>query len=339
MRFLITGHTGFKGSWLIALLRHRGHEVHGVSLSNLPESLFAMADMRHHLESDISADIRNLESLLRIFQKVAPDVVVHFAAQSLVPNSFLDPLNTYSTNVVGTINVLECIRQTNGIKASLIVTTDKVYRNKGVNHHYVEEDELGGLDPYSASKAMADIASQSWVNNFIETPVGIVRAGNVIGGGDIAPNRLIPDLVRGYTLGVKPKLRSLTSIRPWQNVLDCLQGYLLLIENLIDKKQSGIWNFGPDHSQIKTVKDVVTIFEKDWGLTRYWELNTEAGIHEEQTLLVDSSKARTILGWNDRYSFSENIGRTSKWYKAVSNGKSTNLALQEEIEYFESRSS
>lgn len=335
MRYLITGHTGFKGAWLIALLRKRGHEVHGASISALNESLFVEADLSLLLETNHVVDIRDDQELKRVFLRVRPDVLIHFAAQSLVPLSFANPVETYSTNVMGTINVLECIRSVENISASLIITSDKVYKNKGINHHYVEGDPLGGLDPYSASKAMADIATQSWIENFINSPTAVVRAGNVIGGGDYASKRLIPDLVRGYVGGYRPKLRSISGIRPWQNVLDCLNGYDLLVEHLIAEKKSGLWNFGPDHSQIKTVQDVVTKFESVWGLDNYWDLEEFNELSEVATLLVNSDKARSILGWTERYSFEDNIMRTSTWYKDVSNGKPHSAALLDELEYFE----
>jgi CDP-glucose 4,6-dehydratase len=183
---------------------------------------------------------------------------------------------------------------------------------------------------------MADIATQSWIENFIESPIAVVRAGNVIGGGDCASKRLIPDLVRGYTDGYRPKLRSISSIRPWQNVLDCLNGYVMLVDNLITEKKSGIWNFGPELNQIKTVGDVVRVFEAEWGLSKYWDLEQTVELNEEQILLVNSTKARKLLGWTEHYTFDENVSRTSKWYRDVSKGKSESSALEDELYYFDS---
>jgi CDP-glucose 4,6-dehydratase len=233
MHFLITGHTGFKGAWLSLLLRERGHNVSGISLEPENNTLYKSASIGKFFEHDIRCDIRDLDRLQRNFNSISPDVVIHLAAQALVRESYKDPIRTFETNVHGTINVLKASQNLPKLKAQLIVTTDKVYKNMDKLNAYIESDPLGGQDPYSASKAMADIATQSWLSSFVNAPTGIARAGNVIGGGDISTDRLIPDLIKSYTSGLTPRLRAPKAVRPWQHVLDCLNGYLSLVDAII----------------------------------------------------------------------------------------------------------
>ena len=224
MHFLITGHTGFKGAWLSMLLHARGHTVSGISLQPETNSLFIQANVQKFLERDIRCDINESSKLTSYFNETKPDVVIHLAAQALVRESYNNPITTFETNVMGTLNVMKASQQLRDLKGQLIVTTDKVYKNMNKTSGYVESEALGGQDPYSASKAMADIAAQSWLSSFDNPPTAIARAGNVIGGGDICADRLIPDLIQSYSNGSKPKLRAPNSIRPWQHVLDCLNG-------------------------------------------------------------------------------------------------------------------
>jgi CDP-glucose 4,6-dehydratase len=320
MHFLITGHTGFKGAWLSLILREQGHHVSGISLPPEVGSLFERANIGKNLENDINCDIRDLTKLTTCFKKINPDVVIHLAAQALVQESYRNPIITFETNVNGTLNVLQASQQINQLKAQLIVTTDKVYKNISKSTGYVETEALGGQDPYSASKAMADIATQSWLSSFENSPTAIARAGNVLGGGDVCADRLMADLIHSYSSGITPKLRAPNSIRPWQHVLDCLNGYLTLVDAVIKNKADGAWNFGPDENQSKTVADVANIAAKAWGVEKSWEIDSQSHPHEASMLILNSNKARTNLGWSDRLSFEETVEWTTNWYKNVNLG-------------------
>ncbi len=245
MHYLITGHTGFKGPWLVLLLLSRGHQVSGLALNPDDGSLFQRAGLTEHLVSDFRVDIRDAEATAAAVKAAAPDVVVHMAAQSLVRESYRNPRYTYETNAIGTLNVLEAVGATPSVRAHVVITTDKVYRNVDQEAGYVETDPLGGDDPYSASKAMADLLAQSWIRSFPGVPTAIARGGNVIGGGDVSHDRLLPDLVAAYADGRAPQLRFPRAVRPWQHVLDCLNGYLVLADALLTGSGLGQWNFGP----------------------------------------------------------------------------------------------
>jgi CDP-glucose 4,6-dehydratase len=337
MHFLITGHTGFKGAWLSLILQQRGHLVSGVSLAPEVGSLFERANIGKHLENDIYCDIRDLTKLTTSFKKINPDVVIHLAAQALVRESYRNPIVTFETNLTGTLNVLQASQQIGSLKAQLIVTTDKVYKNVSKSSGYVETEALGGQDPYSASKAMADIATQSWLSSFENAPTAIARAGNVLGGGDVCVDRLMPDLIHSYSSGITPKLRAPNSVRPWQHVLDCLNGYLTLVDAVIENKAEGAWNFGPDENQSKTVADVANIAAKVWGVEKSWENDSGAHPHEASMLILNSKKARTNLGWSDKLSFEETIEWTTNWYKNVNSGKDPLEESLKNIRDFESR--
>jgi CDP-glucose 4,6-dehydratase len=299
MHYLITGHTGFKGTWLSLLLHSRGHKISGISLAPEKNSLYDRVHLENILENDIRCDIRDSEKLADHFKKINPDVVIHLAAQALVRESYKSPLATFETNVIGTLNVMKASQQIEALTAQLIITTDKVYKNINKPEGYIETDALGGQDPYSASKAMADIAAQSWLSSFDNPPSAIARAGNVIGGGDVCGDRLIPDLIHSYSIGITPKLSAPNSIRPWQHVLDCLNGYLLLIDAIIKGTGSGEWNFGPKDNEINTVADVAEIAGSIWGLETKWEQDEGLHPHEANLLLLNSEKARTKLEWKD----------------------------------------
>jgi CDP-glucose 4,6-dehydratase len=337
MHFLITGHTGFKGAWLSLILQQRGHVVSGISLPPEKGSLFEQANIGKNLENDIYCDIRDLTKLTTSFKKINPDVVIHLAAQALVRESYRNPIVTFETNVIGTLNVLQASQQIGQLKAQLIVTTDKVYKNISKSSGYVETEALGGQDPYSASKAMADIATQSWLSSFENAPTAIARAGNVLGGGDVCADRLITDLIHSYSSGITPKLRAPNSVRPWQHVLDCLNGYLTLVDAVIENKADGAWNFGPDENQSKTVADVANIAAKVWGVEKSWENDSGNHPHEASMLILSSNKARTNLGWSDKLSFEETIEWTTNWYKNVNSGKDPLDETLKNIRDFESR--
>ena len=337
MHFLITGHTGFKGSWLSLLLRERGHQVSGIALNSESNSLYNMAGISKVLANDVRCDIRNLAELERNFDRLHPNVVIHFAAQALVRESYKFPIPTFETNVIGTINVLKASQRIPDLEAQLIVTTDKVYKNFDKVGGYLETDPLGGQDPYSASKAMADIATQSWLASYENAPTAIARAGNVIGGGDMSTDRLIPDLISSFSSGVTPKLRAPNSIRPWQHVLDCLNGYLLLVDALIHKKSVGAWNFGPDENLLKTVADVADIAGAVWGAEKSWETHLGIHPHEASLLMLNSAKARRELGWSDKLTFEDSVKWTTNWYKNVHNGNDPLEETLKNIRGFEAK--
>jgi len=327
MHYLVTGHTGFKGSWLALMLQMQGHTVSGISLDPPEKSLFAEAKLNSIFENDLRIDIRNSAELSRALKRVNPEIIIHLAAQPLVRESYRDPVGTFETNVLGTLNLLEATRDLTNLRATLIITTDKVYKNHSHLRGYVETDELGGDDPYSASKAAADIATQSWSKNFATTPIAIARAGNGIGGGDWATDRIIPDLVNAYSSDQIPTLRYPHAVRPWQHVLDCLNGYLKLVESMINHGISGQWNFGPKLKDNHEVVDLVKNFANAWGVQESelaWNVEASEQPSEAGYLLLDSSKARNSLGWDDKLSFYETIKWTAEWYLA---GK--------EVSYFE----
>jgi CDP-glucose 4,6-dehydratase len=320
MHFLITGHTGFKGAWLTLLLKERGHIVSGFSDKAEPSSLYETARLSDFLEIDLRGDVRNLEHLENAHSELHPDFVIHLAAQSLVKKSYLEPIATFETNVLGTLNVLHSSQMSKDLKGQLIITTDKVYRNTGKTEGYIESDPLGGHDPYSASKAMADIATQSWISSFENVPTAIARAGNVIGGGDVCIDRLFPDLINSYISSKTPKLRYPNSIRPWQHVLDCLNGYLILVDRIIHNQADGAWNFGPNESEPRSVADVANIVSGIWGVEKGWITDLGNHPHEAPALILNSNKARRELNWSDKLSFEESIRWTTSWFKKVNAG-------------------
>ena len=321
MHYLVTGHTGFKGSWLSLMLQMQGHTVSGISLDPLEKSLFNQASLSEIFANDVRLDIRNREELVRTIEKIDPEVIIHLAAQPLVRESYKFPVETFETNVIGTLNVLEATRYLKNLKATLVITTDKVYKNHNHLRGYVETDELGGDDPYSASKAAADIATQSWIKSFATSPMAIARAGNVIGGGDWASDRIIPDLVKAYSTGDLPILRYPDAIRPWQHVFDCLNGYLALVNAQLSTGVGGEWNFGPDLAQKHSVAELVAAFARGWGVlgSQSWKSDGAEHPHEAGYLLLDSTKARKELSWIDKLGFEETINWTVDWYKNSEN--------------------
>ena len=316
MHYLITGHTGFKGSWLSLMLEMQGHTVSGIALNQDKMSLFNQADISKIFEHDVRLDIRDTAQLGKAVKKIDPQVIIHLAAQSLVRESYKYPVETFETNVIGTLNVLEATKSLTDLRATLVITTDKVYKNHKQLHGYVETDELGGDDPYSASKAAADIASQAWIKNFATSPVAIARAGNVIGGGDWAKDRLIPDLVNSYSNNQIPKIRYPNAVRPWQHVLDCLNGYLTLVNSQLENSTGGEWNFGPNINEKHMVSDVVNSFAGEWGVrSEFWLQDLTRHPDESTYLLLDSKKAHDVLDWEEKLNFEAAIQWCCKWYK------------------------
>lgn len=307
MHFFVTGHTGFKGSWLTLLLKELGHEVSGYSLEPIKGGFFDRAKLHNTLKGHFIGDVRNLGDLKSAFFESEAQFAIHLAAQPLVLESYLDPMQTYTTNVDGTRNFLEVITMHPNPPVSLVVTTDKVYRDEGKSA-YVETDPLGGYDPYSASKAMADIMTQSWAYANPSLKLHIARAGNVIGGFDISPNRLVPDALRAIDAGVDLLIRNPNSVRPWQHVLDCLSGYLAFIEAASRGLRLPIaLNFGPDSESVRTVSDVVSILKELHPELNHRVKRAKDNLKETALLSLDSNLSKTLLGWENTIGFEEAV--------------------------------
>jgi CDP-glucose 4,6-dehydratase len=313
------------------MLKTLGHQVSGISLAPEGNSIFELSHLSEIFEQNLYQDIRTLNP--RDLPKMNVDVVIHLAAQPLVKTSYKSPIDTFQTNVIGTLNVLEASKEL-APKAILIITTDKVYKNTDKTAGYVESDPLGGSDPYSASKAAADIATQSWRSSYGLTPISIARAGNVIGGGDFAENRLMPDLVNSFIENKAPIIRYPEAIRPWQHVLDCLNGYLSLVEKQIKEGVNGEWNFSPPANPSHSVADVATEAAKLWGSDKNWQ--QDAGEHkaETKTLVLDSTKARRELDWSEKLGFQESLAWTVDFYKRVSKGEQQRSVIQDQVNQF-----
>ena len=325
-RVFLTGHTGFKGGWLSLWLQSMGSEVHGYAL-NPPTgtNLFTLAAVGKGMVSSVIADIRDLEKLSRAMKAAQPEIVFHLAAQPLVRHSYADPVETYGVNVMGTVNLLESVRQTPGVKAVVNVTTDKCYENQEWMWAYRENEPMGGFDPYSSSKGCSELVTAAYRRSFLE-PAGIAlasaRAGNVIGGGDWATDRLIPDFLRALDAGEILRIRDPLATRPWQHVLEPLSGYLMLAERLFTDglDYAEAWNFGPSDDDACSVQ---------WILERLMEMRNDVkwqqeGIpqaHEAHQLKLDSSKARTLLGWHPRWKVQNALQETLAWHQAWRNGQ------------------
>jgi CDP-glucose 4,6-dehydratase len=341
-RVFVTGHTGFKGSWLCLWLASMGARVHGYALEPPTQpSLFEQAAVADVIESQID-DVRNFASVLAAVEHASPDVVFHMAAQSLVLRSYEDPLDTYSTNVLGTAHVLEALRRSGSNCAIVNVTTDKVYENDGRQQGYRENDPLGGRDPYSSSKSCAELVAHAYRRSFFGDEGGhavklaSARAGNVIGGGDWTPGQLVPDVVAALQSGERVVLRHPDAIRPWQHVLDCLGGYVLLAERLFSGDDlSDAWNFGPPLTDARTVADVVDVIARGYGSEAGWAQDDARYAHEEPELRLDARKAADELGWRTRLSFDEAIEWTAEWYQEHAAGTSARELCAAQIERYE----
>jgi len=336
---LLTGHTGFKGSWLAEILLSLGANVTGCALAARREDdLFHLCKLQDRLDHHI-VDIRNKSQLLKIFQQKMPDVVFHLAAQPLVLPSYEDPVTTWETNVMGSLNVLECLKAINQRCAVVMVTTDKVYEIADTASPRIETDHLGGHDPYSSSKAAMEIAVSSWRRSFFaqsEIRIATARAGNVIGGGDWSDHRIIPDLINALRHETELELRNPQAVRPWQHVLDPLFGYLKLAEALYqdqqDIYQTG-FNFGPDKGLIATVDDLVNAAGEIWGGEMQRSVKIKAR-HEAPFLFLDSAKAQNLLGWKPRWNFLETVFHTVNWYKNYLRGSDATSLVKEQIDAY-----
>lgn len=337
MHYLVTGHTGFKGAWLTHWLLHRGHQVSGIALDPEPGSLFAISNLGTLMTADLRIDIRQPEPLRAAIAELAPDVVLHLAAQPLVRESYRDPRTTIETNVMGTLNVVQAVSQTPSVAAQVIVTTDKVYRNVRQIWGYRETDPLGGDDPYSASKAMADILTASWVHSFPGPPTAIARAGNVIGGGDVSRDRLLPDLLRQFAGGQPAIIRYPDAVRPWQHVLDCLNGYLMLVDALLAGQGTGAWNFGPDAESFVPVRVIADTASRLWGEGAGWEHVNQGEPHEAELLALDARKAQVELGWRNVLDLDASLAWTVDWERARLSGSDPGALARRQIVDFEAR--
>ena len=317
----LTGHTGFKGGWIALWLADMGARVHGYSLDAMTNpSFFKETRLEERIVSSTIANIQDFSALKAAILFAKPSVIIHMAAQSLVLESYDSPLETFKTNIIGTANLLEVARKIETVQAIVNITTDKCYENREQLKPYVENDKLGGYDPYSSSKACAELVSAAYRNSFLEKSgikIATVRAGNVIGGGDWAKNRLIPDFFRSVDTDKKLFIRSPDSVRPWQHVLEPLIGYILLAEKLVIEGDdfADAWNFGPQKNDSKAVSWVINYLAQKTPNSR-WDIDKSIRPHEAGLLLLDSSKARTNLNWSPRWSLDIALDKIIEWHQA-----------------------
>jgi CDP-glucose 4,6-dehydratase len=345
-RVFLTGHTGFKGGWLSLWLQSLGAEVTGYAL--IPPtnpSLFEVAKVADGMKS-IIGDVRDIDALKKAMQDASPEIVIHMAAQPLVRRSYTNPVETYATNVMGSVHLLEAVRNAKGVKAVVNVTSDKCYENREWVWSYREDEAMGGYDPYSNSKGCAELVTAAYRSSFFNpenykdhgVAIASARAGNVIGGGDWAADRLIPDFLRAIVSGETVVIRSPNAIRPWQHVLEPLSGYLLLAEKLYTQgnKFAEAWNFGPSDGDAKTVEWIITELVKSWGQDASFNIDAgEANLHEAHFLKLDCSKARMQLGWRAQWDAAETIKRICAWHKAHLAGHNMKNYLLDEIKHYQ----
>lgn len=339
---LITGHTGFKGSWMCQLLLMAGAAITGYALDAPTEpSLFKLCSLEKRINS-ITGDIRDLEHLKRTFLAVKPEMVIHMAAQPLVRESYKNPVYTYETNVMGTVNVLECVRKCPSVKSFLNVTTDKVYRNKEWEWGYRENEELNGYDPYSNSKSCSELVTSSYLNSFFkdsQTAVSTARAGNVIGGGDFAADRIIPDCIRAAEKGEDIVIRNPYSTRPYEHVLEPIAAYLMIAKAQYENSNyAGNYNVGPDESDCLTTGRLVELFCEKWNAATKasikWINQYDGGPHEANFLKLDCSKLKNAFGWKPRWNVETAVEKTVEWALAYQSGQDITECMQKQIKEF-----
>ena len=350
-RVFLTGHTGFKGGWLALWLQQMGATLTGYALdAATTPSLYATAQVAAGMHS-IIGDVRDAQRLAGAVADAQPEMVFHLAAQPLVRHSYVDPVGTYETNVMGTIHLLEAVRRTPSVRAVLVVTTDKCYDNKEWVWPYRETDPLGGYDPYSSSKACAELVTSSWRDSFFpvarydahRVAVASARAGNVIGGGDWASDRLIADVIRAFCAGETLQIRNPAATRPWQHVLEPLRGYLMLGERLLTQgtDYASAWNFGPQSTDAKPVEWIVRYLSAKWGGRAEWTVDgtedAQQHVHEAQTLKLDWSKAHARLGWQPLLTLPEALDQTLEWYQQQSQGADARLLCLAQIRAYTER--
>lgn len=338
-KILVTGHTGFKGTWLCRILINAGAIVTGYSLKPLTEpNLFKLADIEHKMNSVIG-DIRDFEHLKKVFGEAQPEIVIHLAAQPIVRDSYREPQYTYETNVMGTVNLLECVRLNSCVKSVLNVTTDKVYLNREWCWGYREDEPLDGYDPYSNSKSCSELVTHSYKKSFFEkenVAISTARAGNVIGGGDFANDRIIPDCVRAVCSGEKIGVRNPYSIRPYQHVMEPLFVYLMIAaKQYEDNSYQGYYNVGPDDIDCVTTGNLVELFCKCWGDGAEWEIQKDmSGLHESNFLKLDCSKIKQVFGWKPHWHIEESIKKTCQFGKVWMTGGDIPAEMDREIKEF-----
>jgi CDP-glucose 4,6-dehydratase len=337
-KVFITGHTGFKGAWLCHVLLYAGADITGYALESPAEpALYKQTALKKRMNS-IIADIRNKEALIKAIQETGPEIVFHLAAQPLVRLSYREPAATYETNVMGTLNILEAVRQTSSVKSFVNVTTDKVYENKEWYWGYRENENLCGYDPYSNSKSCSELVTHSYRSSFFNTEdstaVSTARSGNVIGGGDYAEDRIIPDCIRAATAGKEIVVHNPHSIRPYQHVLECLTGYLLLAEKQYnDKSLEGAYNFGPDNSGCVTTGELAALFCEAWGSGTLWRTQGDGGPHEANFLKLDCSKAKAVLDWHPHWNIQTAVEKTVEFAKAATDDERIQC-IEKQIELY-----
>lgn len=339
-KVLVTGHTGFKGFWLSLWLERLGAEVTGISLPpNTEPNLYALSNFSGFHQS-IMCDIRNFESLSKHCRSINPEVIFHLAAQPLVRESYHDSLGTFSSNIMGTANLLESMKGLSNLESSVFITTDKVYQESESKKGFKEDDPLGGHDPYSSSKAACEIVIDSYRKSFFHdagVPVSSARAGNVIGGGDWSKDRLIPDAIRAWQDGTELNIRSPAATRPWQHVLEPLKGYLVLAQEIsssLDKAQA--YNFGPASDSIASVMDVIEIARECFGGGKVKYNNANDGPRESEWLSLDIEKSKTILDFQPRWNLHETINHSVSWYVEFLSGKKPLMLCNQQIDLYES---
>lgn len=334
-KVLVTGHTGFKGSWLCRILVNAGADVTGYSLEPPTDpALFSMAGLEGRMRSVIG-DIRDLSHLKQVFEEAEPELVFHLAAQPIVRDSYKDPVYTYETNVMGTVHVLECVRLFSCVRSFLNVTTDKVYENMEWEYGYRESDRLDGYDPYSNSKSCSELVTHSYKKSFFDgraCAISTCRAGNVIGGGDFANDRIVPDCVRAGLEKEPIIVRNPHSTRPYQHVLEPLAAYLMVAKaQYEDSRFAGYYNVGPDDQDCVTTGELVDMFCEAWGSGLTWENRSDGGPHEANFLKLDCSKLKSTFGWHPRFHVKEAIALTVEWFRMLENGGDVTAVMDAQI--------
>lgn len=339
-RVLVTGHTGFKGSWLCIWLHELGAEVVGVGLEPYSEKdNFVLSGIGNNIKADIRADIRDGQKMKEIFAQYQPEIVFHLAAQPLVRLSYDEPVMTWETNVMGSINIMEAIRATESVRVGVMITTDKCYENRETNHAYREDEPFGGYDPYSSSKGACEIAISSWRRSYLNPEdyekhgkaIASVRAGNVIGGGDWALDRIIPDCIRALEAGQPIPIRNRKAVRPWQHVLEPLSGYMLLAKKMWENPTEYCegWNFGPKMDSVVPVWDVASKLIANYGMGELKDMSDPNAVHEANLLMLDITKAGERLGWTPRMDIDQCIALTADWYRRYKNENVYALCIEE----------
>lgn len=344
-KVLITGHTGFKGSWMSMMLTLRGAKVFGYSLKPPTDpSLFEICRIDRTINSTIG-DVRDFNNLLKTIKKIEPELIIHMAAQPIVADSYKMPRETYEVNVMGTVNLLECVRLAGGVRSFVNITTDKCYEDTGKKAGYREDDRLGGYDPYANSKACSEMVTMSYRRSFFnpsrynkhQTSIASARAGNIIGGGDFANNRLVPDFIRSVLQKKSMILRNPLSIRPWQHVFDAISGYLTLAKKLHEngKAYSRAWNFGPDAGNSKTAEWIVKELCEKWGMGCSYLIKKTERFHETEILKLDATAARKQLGWRPKYGIERSLEEIIQWLRAYQGKRDMFEYCMRKLEEFE----